>query len=556
MIGSKNGHTPYGCTCGSYVDASTRVQELMVDKMNEAPLMEIPIFDDPFTLSVEFSIAVVLILGKIGSIVANALYLPTIIGFLLCGMGMQDIINPGLIKGAGGNGPHSTPFGEMRIFALIVVLMRAGISLKPKAIYKEGIYIFCLAIIPYFAEFIIEMFLGVKLLGWNASETGLFASILAALSPSLVIPGMLHLVEQKLGHTPKNVLTSAPIEVVLAIILYNIFSSFVTSATNPTYPWIASFPLWANILLIPVNILYSSVIGSLAGYALHRYYKYRNELTTNKVENTVTRLTNNNAGEYLFAAIATCYLLYALCQPMYLQVTSGILAVFACMLTVAELAEEKVVEQLKSGLAGLWVFVEVILFTTTGINLSFKNATGPLQSDRGISTSDIGNLVIILFVGSFGRACGVFVSMLLSLHTFPAYKRNLTYLAAVWLTTWVFTIPKATIQATLGGLPYAQHIIPGASGLTKGAYIQHATAFAVLLMAPIGVFLTAMVGKPIAAWLHEFEVTNDPNYHEVCVASASAKVDCELVDIEKIVESTDEIEGIQKLPTNEVVSNL
>lgn len=109
-----------------------------------------------------------------------------------------------------------------------------------------------LAVIPYFAEFAVMMAVGMQLLGWNTVDMGLFASILAALSPSLVIPGMINMVERKptLGYTPQTVLNSAPLEVVLAIILFNIFASLEQSAGNPLYPWVNTYPLWVNVLLI------------------------------------------------------------------------------------------------------------------------------------------------------------------------------------------------------------------------------------------------------------------------------------------------------------------
>ena len=106
------------CQCGTtalaFTAASTRVGELLVDKINDAELMELSVFGDPFNLSVEFTLALVLLLGKAGSIVATLVGLPPIIGFLLVGFGMQDILAVGVMKGAGGSGPHPTPAGEMK----------------------------------------------------------------------------------------------------------------------------------------------------------------------------------------------------------------------------------------------------------------------------------------------------------------------------------------------------------------------------------------------------------------------------------------------------------
>jgi Kef-type K+ transport system membrane component KefB len=83
----------------------------MVDKITEAKFMATPVFDDPVVLSVELSIAILLLAGKLGSILANFIHLPPIIGYLLAGIAIEDYLNVGLLKGCGGNGPKVTPQG-------------------------------------------------------------------------------------------------------------------------------------------------------------------------------------------------------------------------------------------------------------------------------------------------------------------------------------------------------------------------------------------------------------------------------------------------------------
>lgn len=520
-IGSQNGKSPYTCSCGKYVDASVRVQELIVDKLNEAELMETPVYDDPFTLTLEASLAVVMIVGKIGSIIACVCYLPPIIGFLLGGMAIQDIISQSLIKGAGGNGPHATPFSEMRIFALVIVLMRAGITLHPRTVLKEGLLTTTLCLLPYFAEFAAELGMGMYLLKWNVVDMGLLASILAALSPSLVIPGMINILN--LGFAPRAVLSAAPLEVVMAIILYNVFASLEQSSPSPLYPWAPTFPLWANIVLIPVNILFSSVLGMCTGLVAVQYFKIRMGVhPTITLPPSIKRALADSTAEFLFILIVSAYFLYAICQPQYVTQTSGVLAAFVMMLTVAEFADPVLVHNLKEGLAGLWVFVEVILFTTVGINLTFKDQTGPLQSDRGISMADVSMLCKILFMGVLGRAGGLLCTALMNYANLLPHRRSPKYLLAWMAATLTFQWPKATVQATLGTLPLAMHVIPGASGLSKGTFILHATAFAVLLQAPIGVFLTALVGKPLATWIKEQDEANGViDHHATKIAPKS-----------------------------------
>lgn len=379
--------------------------------------------------------------------------------------------------------------------------MRAGLTLRVEDILKKGRLAMFLSFIPYMCEFAVMTGFGMYILGWNATDMGLLASILAALSPSLVIPGMIKFVGEKLGYTPTMVLTAAPIEVVLAIILFNIFTNLEQTSRNSLYPWVTIFPLWANILLIPANIILSTILGVLPGYAAVKYFEFRSQTENDQIKRAVPWSTS----EGLFVLITLCYTFYALCQMQYIQQSSGVLAVFSMALTVSYFAPSALIENFKAGLAGLWVFVEVFLFTTVGINLALKSETGPLQSQRGVSHSQLTLIIGILLLGTLGRSAGVALSEVLSYHSLPPHRRSYTYMTLFWLTTWIFQIPKATVQATLGGLPYSQHIIDGSDGLTKGLFILRVTAFSVLFMATIGVFLTGIIGYPIAKYLRELD---------------------------------------------------
>lgn len=92
----------YTCACGSYTDATTRTSDLICNQIQSANLMELRVFQDPVTMSIEFSIALVLIVGKLASMLAIACRLPPIVGFLLGGVAIQDIVSQSLINGAGG----------------------------------------------------------------------------------------------------------------------------------------------------------------------------------------------------------------------------------------------------------------------------------------------------------------------------------------------------------------------------------------------------------------------------------------------------------------------
>ena len=116
--------TDWTCACGAYDLGSTRAYENMVDSLADLTLQSLPVFADPLTLSYELSIAVMLVAGKLGSLIANALYLPPIIGFLVAGISIQDVVAAGLVKGCSTLGAKF--FSGTRAFALIVVLSEWG----------------------------------------------------------------------------------------------------------------------------------------------------------------------------------------------------------------------------------------------------------------------------------------------------------------------------------------------------------------------------------------------------------------------------------------------
>jgi hypothetical protein len=91
----------------------------------------------------------------------------------------------------------------------------------------------------------------------------------------------------------------------------------------------------------------------------------------------------------------------------------------------------------------------------------------------------------------------------------PAHRRTPACFAKWWTATWICQMPKATVQATLGSLPYSCHLIAGADGMQRALFIQQGSAFAVLFCATIGVVLTQLAGRPLALHLAALDVKVD-----------------------------------------------
>jgi len=361
------------CECGALTDSSKHVNRMIMDKFNDYNNRANPVFADPVYLSVPMSICMVLICGKLGAIIAVYLKLPPIVGFILVGLGIQNILNPMFIKGAGF--PFPSPASEIKLIALVIVLMRAGLSIKFEEIYATSLSTTLLCMIPYMTEFFAWVYIGKSIFHWETIDMGLWASLMAPLGPSVVISGLLQLLangKKDYGYPTKQILISTPIEAVLAIVLFGIFQNLEQTSTSTLYPWVEVLPLWLNCLLIPINIFFSTVLGIVVGYLCSCYIDWRSKITTDYIWVRVNKnpQMGSSIADLVLVLVVACYTMYSLCNMQYIQQCSGVLVVFVTCITVSILADQKIVIELAQGLKGIWIFAEIFLFTLTGTSLS------------------------------------------------------------------------------------------------------------------------------------------------------------------------------------------
>jgi hypothetical protein len=168
----------FQCTCGTMTSASSFVNVLIMDRLNDFNQRSTPIFSNPVYLSVPVSMCILLITGKLGAIIAVYFKLPPIIGFLLTGYGIQNILSPMFLRGAGF--PFPSPASELKLIARVIVLMRAGLAIKFDEIFANGLAMSLLTLVPYFAEFFAFLYVGKHFFhGFSTVTMGLFASITA-----------------------------------------------------------------------------------------------------------------------------------------------------------------------------------------------------------------------------------------------------------------------------------------------------------------------------------------------------------------------------------------
>ncbi|MFW6298903.1 MAG: cation:proton antiporter [Bacillota bacterium] len=378
------------------------------------------------------SLALMIITGFILSEAAQKLRLPRIIGMMATGMVLGpfvlDWLAPELLAIS----------SDLRRIALVVILLRAGLSLDLGDLRKVGRPAFLLAFIPATFELVAVILLAPPILGFTYLEAALLGSILAAVSPAIVVPRMLRMMKEKHGTKrgiPQMILAGASVDDVYVIVLFAAFLDMMVTDSSG----------FLDIALVPVSLVLGVVTGLLFGLLFVRLFKRYHMRDTNKI------------------LLLLSFSLFFLALEDLISGTvpfSGLLAIFAMGITL--LAQyERLAKRLVVKYEKIWVFTELLLFVLVGaaVNLPLAFAIG---------WQAILLVVLVLLIRSFG--------------TFIATSR-----AGLLMKERVFTVfaylPKATVQASIAGLPFAM-------GIAKGEAMLAVAVLAILITAPLGAFLT------------------------------------------------------------------
>jgi hypothetical protein len=316
------------CECGALTQPTTIVRNLIMDAINDHNSETLPIFENPVYLTRPLSIAMIFICGKIGAIIAAYITLPPIVGYICAGIAIQNFLDRSfLIHGS----------SELKKISLLVVLMRAALSLRVKDVWRDKAVTSTLSTIPFLCEFSCWMLVGSWFFpGWSFAEMGLFASVAAPLGPSVIINQMLGVVGSKkrdYGCVPKQMLMIAPLEAVLAIVLFGFFQSYNQTeyGENTQMPWVPSEPLWLTTLFLPLNFVLSCLLGITIGYLNSKYIDWRSTHRPGGgggYEFLWVRLKKNpqmgsHTADFVFVTLVSCYTMTTLCNPLYIRFATG-----------------------------------------------------------------------------------------------------------------------------------------------------------------------------------------------------------------------------------------
>ncbi|PHV70940.1 potassium transporter [Sporanaerobium hydrogeniformans] len=374
------------------------------------------------------SLALIFLLGLILGSIFSKLKLPSLLGMLFTGI----LLGPYVLNRL--DTSILSISADLRQLALVIILTRAGLALNTHDLKKVGRPAILMCFIPAVFEIIGILLLAPPLLGISLLDAAIMGTVVAAVSPAVIVPRMLKLMEEGYGaknSIPQLIMAGASVDDIFVIVL---FTSFTALAAG------GSFTL-ATILQIPISIILGIVVGILSGLGLVILFKNFH--------------MRDSAKTLILLSIA--FLLIALEKALKGTIPlSGLLAVMSMGATLFQ-KYTPLAKRLSSKFSKLWVGAEILLFVLVGATVDLKYA----------ASAGIIALFIILGALLF-RMLGVFLCLL---------KTNLSLKERIFCM--IAYCPKATVQAAIGSIPLAM-------GLGCGQIVLTVAVLSILITAPLG----------------------------------------------------------------------
>ena len=376
------------------------------------------------------SVALILLCGMGMSWICKKLKLPGLLGMLLTGI----VLGPYVLNLLDENLLNIS--SELRKMALIIILMRAGLGLDISGLKKIGRPAVMMCFVPASFELLGMLVLAPRLLGLSVLEAAILGSVLAAVSPAVVVPRMVRLMEEGYGKEkgiPQLILAGASVDDVYVIVLFTTFSGIMQGKSVSVM----------SFLNIPISIILGMIIGLLAGWLLARYFEKVHIRDTVKV----------------LILLSISFLLVVAEDHMTTAITFSALIAVMFLGVGLQKYREVTAKRIAVKCGKMWVAAEVFLFVLVGatVNIGYL--------------SHVGLKAVVLICGALiFRMAGVFVCLL---GTDMNGKEKL-------FTMMAYT-PKATVQAAIGGIPLAL-------GFACGDVVLTVAVLAIVLTAPLGAF--------------------------------------------------------------------
>lgn len=374
------------------------------------------------------SLAIIFLLGLIMGKVFKELKLPSLLGMIITGMILSpyafNLLDPLILEIS----------ADLRQVALIVILTRAGLSLDINDLKKVGRPAILMCFLPACFEIIAVVLVAPKVLGITILEAAIMGSVIAAVSPAVIVPRMIKLIKEGYGRKnsiPQLIMAGASVDDVFVIVLFTVFTSLAMGDSIS--------PL--NFVQIPISIILGIIVGVIVGLLLTKLFSKFSIRDTSKI----------------IIVLSVSFLLLELEKSLEgIVAISALLSIMTLGIIIAR-KNSKLADRLSSKYNKLWVGAEILLFVLVGatvdLNYAFK---------AGLPA------IFIVLVALIMRMIGVYISLL---------KTKLTKKEKLFCM--IAYAPKATVQAAIGAIPLTM-------GLACGQDVLTVAVLSILITAPFG----------------------------------------------------------------------
>ena len=387
------------------------------------------------------SIALIFLFGMMFGWIFEKLRLPSLLGMILTGI----ILGPCMLNLI--DGSILSISSELRQVALVVILTRAGLSLDVRELKKAGRSALLMCFVPASLEIIGTTIFAPVLFGISYTEAALIGSVIAAVSPAVVVPRMLKVMNEGYGtdkQIPQIILAGASADDVYVIVLFTSLSAVVSGGNASV----------TDFIQIPTSIFLGVLLGIVIGLLLNFFF----------------RKVHIRDSAKLIIIMSLSFLVLALqdISTDFVRV-SGLIAIMVLGMTLFT-KYPVLAKRLSEKYNKLWVAAEIVLFVLVGAAVQVDSIT-----KYGVPA------VVLLIAALIFRMLGVFISLIKT-------KLNMKERLFCML---VYT-PKATVQAAIGAIPLAM-------GLDCGNLVLSVAVLSIIITAPFGAFLIDLTYKKLLA---------------------------------------------------------
>ena len=394
------------------------------------------------------SFGLIIIFGLIFGFFCKKLKIPALIGMLFTGI----ILGPNVLNLIDSKTLNIS--SELRQIALIVILIKAGLSLDISDLKRIGKSAILLSFLPASFEILAYFIFARIFFKIRSADALLMGSVLAAVSPAVVVPRMVKLIEEKRGvekSIPQMILAGASCDDIFVLVL---FSSFLSMAKGEDVSLI-------SLANVPISIILGIIVGAIIGYILYIVFEFfykKGDMIRNSIK--------------LIIILAISFLLVAMENILKDKIAfSSLLAVIAMSCIFKIKANDEVSSRLSEKFGKLWIFAEVLLFVLVGaeVNIFYIRKLGFIS-------------IVMIFLALIIRSLGT----LLSISTSNLNKKEKLFTVFSYM-------PKATVQAAIG-------VVPLANGLSSGEIILSMAVLGILITAPIGAIFIDNFNQKLLDW--------------------------------------------------------